>query len=171
MPGFSRAYTLIELMTSLALIAVLAMVGVPALSHSVEGQRVGTTSRNLSASLALARHAAISQNRPVLVESLESDWEAGWRVYVDANSNGAFDPGERELSRQGQAPDGVRIAPNSPVRGYVRYIATGQAQLASGAFQAGTFTICHQNGRHAVRSLILNASGRVRSTRNAPGAC
>lgn len=171
MLGFSRAYTLIELMTTVALVGVLAMIGVPALTHTVDGQRVGSTSRNLSTSLALARHAAISQRFPVLVESLEGDWEAGWTVYVDANSNGTFDPGERELLRQGRVPGGVQITPNSPLQSYVRYVGTGQAQLTSGAFQAGTFNICHENGQHAVRSLILSSSGRVRSAKDSPGAC
>ncbi|SEQ85700.1 type IV fimbrial biogenesis protein FimT [Azotobacter beijerinckii] len=171
MPGFSRGYTLIELMTTLAVVGVLAMIGVPAFTHTVDGQRVGSTSRNLRASLALARHAAISQRYPVLVESIGGNWEAGWVVYIDANSNAVLDDGERELLRQGSAPGGVQITPNSPVNSYVRYVATGEAQLTSGAFQAGTFKICHENGQHDVRRLVLSASGRVRSAKDSPGTC
>jgi len=171
MLGFSRGYTLIELMTTVALVGVLATIGVPALSHTVDGQRIGSTSRNLAASLALARHTAISQRYPVLVESMGDNWEAGWTVYIDANSNGALDPGERELLKQAEAPGGVKITPNSPVASYVRYVATGEARQTGGAFQAGTFSICHENGQHAVRKLILSSSGRVRSAKEAPGAC
>lgn len=127
MLGFFHGYTLIELMTTVALVSVLATIGIPAFSHSVDGQRIGSTSRNLSASLALARHAAISQRYPVLVKSIGGSWKAGWTVYIDANSNGIFDHGERELLRQAAIPDGVQITPNSPVQSYVRFVATGEA--------------------------------------------
>ena len=56
---------------------------------------------------------------------------------------------------------------NAPVARYVSYGATGRARLISGAFQAGTFTLCPVSASAAgsgaaVRQIVLSPTGRPR---------
>lgn len=171
MLNYARGFTLIEALIVLALLSLLIGMGAPALTHLLQSQQLRTASQNLASSFTLARQASITQRRPALIDNIDGRWENGWRVFVDANSNGIFDSGEHELQRYGPLPAGIRVAANSPVRLYIRYTPTGQAKLRSGAFQAGTLTLCHENGQHAVRHLILSATGRLRREKGAAGPC
>ncbi|MOA67911.1 hypothetical protein D3C78_1952840 [compost metagenome] len=54
---------------------------------------------------------------------------------------------------------------------YIRYTPTGEAKMHNGAFQAGTITLCHADGEQAIRKLILNPTGRLRTVKEAAGSC
>lgn len=66
---------------------------------------------------------------------------------------------------------GVRISGNTPVRSYVRYMPSGLAKMQNGAFQAGTITLCHADGEQPIRKLVLSATGRLRTIKEAAGSC
>ena len=67
------------------------------------------------------------------------------------------------LQQVGAQPGGWRIQGNQPVAKYVSYDATGGTKTVSGAFQAGTLTVCHTSaGRVEARQIVINASGRPR---------
>ncbi|MNO01291.1 hypothetical protein D3C81_2213950 [compost metagenome] len=67
--------------------------------------------------------------------------------------------------------EGVQIVGNAPVSRYVRYTPTGDAKMQSGAFQAGTISLCHESGMQAVRRLVISATGRLRTVIEAVGGC
>ncbi len=123
--------------------------------------------------LHLARSEAIKRNgRAVLCKSADGetcsssgDWSQGWIVFHDRNNNAAFDDGEPLIAQHGAMPQGLRLSGNRPVSRYVSYSAIGTAKLTSGAFQAGTFTVCPaQDRKTAVRQIILSPTGRPRTT-------
>lgn len=167
----ARGFTLIEALAALAIIALLSAMAPPALSNLIEGQRLKTADTNLSAALSYARVESIKRQLPVVVIASEGDWATGWRVFADLNDNGQLDGPEPVLLKATASPAGTVIRGNSPVRSYVRYTPTGSAKMLSGAFQAGTLSICHQSGAQPVRYLIISATGRLRRTRGPIGSC
>ncbi|WP_044872178.1 GspH/FimT family pseudopilin [Pseudomonas sp. LFM046] len=171
MTGNSRGFTLIEALITLTLVALCIGLGIPALTQFIQAQQLNAATQTLISSLAYARQASITQRVPVLVDNQDGDWSTGWLVYADQNGNGLWDEGDPVLRLVAPQPEGLVITGNSPVRRYVRYTPTGQASLAGGAFQAGTLTLCHVDGRLPVRKLVLNAVGRVRSAKGKPGRC
>lgn len=65
--SFSLAFTLVEMITVMAIITVLIALAVPATNSILRGNDLTTGAQNLSNLLSLARQQALTQNRPVEV--------------------------------------------------------------------------------------------------------
>ena len=176
--GFSMP----EIMVTVAVAGVLTGVAVPSLSAMLQAQRASSLASNFVASLHLARGEAIKRNgRAVVCKSATGDactgsggWEQGWIVFHDVNNNAALDVGERVVLAHGGVAAGPRLTGNTPVANYVSYGASGSSKLISGAFQAGTFTLCPAPGSNAsglLRQIILSPTGRPRIFEGASAAC
>lgn len=166
-----RGFTLIEAMLAMALLAVLAGLAAPALTQLRHAQQVRVASIDLASAFVLAREEAITRRQAVLVVSQDGEWSKGWRIFVDLDADGRHDDGEPLLYVGAARGAGVRIGGNAPVSRYVRYTPSGEARLLSGAFQAGTLTVCHESGRQPLRRLVLSASGRLRIAKGEAGTC
>ncbi len=175
-----RGYTLVELLVALSLLLLAQAWVVPALAELVQSHRVHSSAQALSDSLMRARSEAIARNsRVVVCKSLAGQacqdnggWEQGWIIFHDANNNAVFDPGEALVYREQAMPASLRLSGNTPVRNYVSYTPYGQAKLTSGAFQAGTFTVCAiQEKRNLARQVIINSGGRSRVTKTMLDLC
>ena len=75
-----RGFTLIELMISITVLAILVGVAAPSMSSLVRDQRVKTATFDVYASLAYARSEAIKRNATVDITPNGADWGGGWRV-------------------------------------------------------------------------------------------
>lgn len=166
-----RGFTLIEAMLAMALLAVLAGLAAPALTQLRHAQQVRVASIDLASAFVLAREEAITRRQAVLVVSQDGEWSKGWRIFIDLDADGSHDDGEPLLYVGAPRGAGVRIGGNAPVSRYVRYTPSGEARLLSGAFQAGTLTVCHESGRQPLRRLVLSASGRLRIAKGEAGTC
>ena len=175
-PGF----TLLELIVVLAIGSVLMSVTVPALTGMLNTQRATSTVNAFFVSLNLARSEAIKRNgRAVMCKTADGvsctssgGWEQGWMVFHDANNNAALDAGEVVIQRQGPASRGMRLTGNSSVANYVSFSPSGTAKLTSGAFQAGTFTLCAAyTSSTDVRQIVLSGTGRSRTQKGVASNC
>jgi type IV fimbrial biogenesis protein FimT len=170
----SRGVTLPEVLVVLVVAGVLQTVGAPALASLMDAMRVGRGGESLFLTLQQARSEAIKRNGRVVVCKSDDGarcvtaggWEQGWLMFQDGNNNARLDAGEAVLLHQAALGRQVRLSGNSQVANYVSYTPTGNASLISGAFQAGTFTICRQSSVPLeARQVVLSSSGRVRSQR------
>jgi type IV fimbrial biogenesis protein FimT len=175
-----RGLSLVELLMVVLIGGWLAALAVPSLGAMVHAQRGSALANGLFASLQLARVAAITRNdRVVMCKSADGSacstaggWQQGWIVFHDRNNNAARDPGETVIERQHAFSPGWGLSGNGPVSNYVSYGSTGYSKLVSGAFQAGTFTLCPvAGGGGEVRQIVINSAGRVRVQRADATVC
>ena len=179
-PDSSAGYSLTELLVVSAIAAALTGVAVPSFAGFIATQRSKSTVSRFVASLNLARSEAIKRNaRAVLCKSANGStcsqaggWEQGWIVFHDANNDGQLDPGEALILQSAGLAAGYQLTGNANVSAYVSYSANGSAKLRSGAFQAGTFTLCPPPGSGvSPQKIILSGTGRPRVTPGQPADC
>lgn len=166
-----RGFTLVELLVTMAIAAVLAMVAVPSMAAMYRSIKLSSATNVFVSGLHLARSEAIKRNgRVVLCKSnnretcaMEGGWEQGWIVFHDLNNSGSRELSEPIIRREQPLAGSLRMTGNLTVARYVSFAPTGGTRLLSGGFQAGTVTLCLQSAeRGEGRQIILNAVGRPR---------
>jgi len=181
--GISRGFTLIELLVTLAVTAVLLGLAAPSMMGLIATRRANALTNDLVTSINLARSEAIKRNdRIVLCKSSDGsacsttgNWEQGWIMFQDVDNNASRDPDEsREvvLKRQNPSSTGVTLSGNQNVANYLSMAPSGVPKLISGAFQAGTFTLCTTPvTSESSRRIVLSLSGRARVETGTLSSC
>jgi type IV fimbrial biogenesis protein FimT len=170
----AKGFTLVELITVLSIIAILATVAMPSFQWFVRINRLAAATNHMVAMLAFTRSEAVRRGVRVTLCKSNSGvqcttgegFEQGWIVFQDHNINATVDENESIIQVFGSEQlEGLVMTGNRPVASYVSYTPMGNTELTSGAFQAGTLTFC---ATPDARRLIISRSGRVRVE---PGSC
>jgi type IV fimbrial biogenesis protein FimT len=176
----SAGFTLIELMVVVAIAALLQSLAAPAFRGMVNSMRLTAAVNSLFTSLLLARSEAIKRNgRAVVCKTVTGEacvttggWQQGWIVFHDVNNNARRDAGEVIVSHQQATAAPILLTGNSPLVSYVSYTPMGQTAYASGAFQAGTLTVCvASSSSQEARQIIISSAGRPRTIRTTVAHC
>lgn len=152
----------------------------PSLTNLVRSIQLTSASNDLLAGLLMARSEAVKRKgRAAVCKSADGvscaangGWQQGWIVFHDVNNNGVHEAGEEIIQRQEALPAEMRVTGNLNVARYVSYAPSGTTKMASGAFQAGTFTLCnHSMESGQARQIILSSAGRPRVQKTLVGLC
>lgn len=149
LPCRSRGFTLLELMVTITIVAVLLAIGVPSLHGTIQRNRVSSASNDLLASVAYARTTAIDRGQLVsMCPSADNGtscttggeaYEPGWIVYTypasTASANKAYDSSSTLLRAIGERA-GVSI--HAQQTGVITFGAQGQLRNSTGLI----FLIC-----------------------------
>ena len=173
-PGF----TLIELMVTLALMAIMMVLAAPSFITFQRNSELTTTANSFLATLASARAEAMKrQLRTFVIPASGDNWSNGWVAFVDVNRNVSdttsamvMDAGDIELARGAALPSSVAIdAPSgstSFVHGSVKYAmfnGSGFMSVIGGGFPAGGGdSLDFTNGTGQTRRVLASVAGRMR---------
>lgn len=158
-----RGFTLVELMVTLVVLAVVTTFAMPGLTAFVVRNRVTSVANDFTGSLALARSEAARSGQQVLLlpgagtSSTGNEYVNGWRVVVDANRSGTYDTGDTLVRTFPALPKPLRLG--GPTR--ITYTATGYLSPASTV----TFTTCPGNGSRDGVVIDVPPSGLADVTR------
>ena len=165
-------FTLIELMITLAIVAIVLAVGVPSFQEMMRNNRATANTNDFLGSLYLARSEAIKRgtgSRVVLCPGTQagcsgSAWGSGWIVFVDANDNGGWDTGEQILRIHEKLSGDDALSGTTLVRTYISFAPDGVARLAGNdtAFQWGTLTFTMCNSSNQSNTIEIGQAGRAR---------
>jgi type IV fimbrial biogenesis protein FimT len=174
-----RGLTLIELMITLSIIAILVSLAGPPYRQFIQNNRLSGFASEMQRALWLARAEAMTRARRVTVcrstdgsacSTAAGTWTQGWMVFVDADSDGVRDADEQILLVQ-QPLLGISSANGSTnLASYVSYTGTGYAALLNGSPQSGSIVFCDNRGESAARPVIITATGTP-SVGAAPTSC
>lgn len=106
-------FTLIELMITLVIMAIVITIGVPAMAQYIAAQRVRATASDIVADMAFARAEAVKESRPAIIERVAgatNTWKDGWQICVDLDRNNTCAAGEVR-KRAGPIPGGTTVCP------------------------------------------------------------
>lgn len=158
-------FTLVELMVTVAVLAILITLAVPSFRDLLSNSRSATLTNELVFSLKLARSESIKRGLRTEVcprttanaatcSASADDWSNGWVVRI---TEGCVDDCEVLYdSRQGVATHDVRYN-----QARVPFDRSGRLLGSIG----GTFTICDPAVKASARQVVLSGSGRTRLVR------
>jgi type IV fimbrial biogenesis protein FimT len=176
-----RGVTLIELMVSIGILAILTAVAIPSFTSIMVNYRLTSISNTFVASAQLARSEAIKRNGRVtmcksadgMTCTVNGSWNQGWILFHDVDNNAAKGTTEAIIYTESAMPvNYLTMSPGGGVEDhYISFTAGGGSELTSGAFQAATFTLCHQTEVGPARQMVLDGVGRLRVKKTTVTAC
>jgi len=139
----AAGFTLIEMLVTLTVVAILAAVAVPGFRNLIAQSEIRQAATSLSVALNRARSEATKRSTTIRVIKKGSGWATGWEVK---------DPSDAIIAEQG-AVSGVTFdsAPNSVV-----YLSTGRVQGAPADYR---FTLTSKKKSDVQRCVSVDASG------------
>jgi prepilin-type N-terminal cleavage/methylation domain len=152
-----RGFTLVELLTVVTILGILAMIAGPSFSQLIADQRASSAATDLYVALATARTEAIKRNSKVALQQNTGGWKNGWNV-VDSTA-----PLVKLLDHNALPGATITIGPSTMAS--VVFLSSGRVQvLDSGGAKvnaAPAFTIQTSLGaKTSTKSLCVDLTGR-----------
>ena len=166
-----RGFTLLELLVTLSLTALLATLSAPVFSDLAMKARLDTATDQLHRAIRHTRNAAVARSTPVVIRAKSNGWERGWTIFVDGNADGRYQSGEYRLRTANPLPTSITVTANAGIGEALHYQADGGTRRPSGSLQMGTLHLCQHGADGTIqdsRSIIINTSGRPRIERPEP---
>jgi len=174
----SAGFTLIELMITLVIAAILGSLALPSFSELMLSNRVTAQTNDLIGALSLARAEAVRRGQPVCVRrqsATANDWSQGWQIYADPNvartTGGTIcsTTGATIIQSHDALPGNVTLTSSANFSTYVRFNALGVATDGTDVGVSGSFSLCRSDGNSSKSKLInVSTTGLVRLSATAP---
>jgi len=166
--------TLIELVTVVAIVGILAAIAVPNFGALIRSSELKGTYNTFAGVMATARTEAVTRRTAITIcassdgtsclTGADPDWSQGYMVFTDRNRNGIVNttanPATTELIlKYEEVPQGISITSSS-----------GRITLAPrGRLGQGTFVFCKGDHRESARALNLWVTGLGRLATDTDG--
>lgn len=161
----NKGFTMLELMITLSIGAILATVAAPSYQSMMVQSRLSTQSNEFLTALHYSRSEAIKRGIRVTMCKSNSDkactngsnWQDGWIVYSDSETAG-------EVGKVDGSDEILRVFPGmigstmtaSNYTNWISYLPNGSSK-SSGNLPNGSFTVCNSAQG---RKIIVNNTGR-----------
>ena len=169
----AHGFTLIELMTTLAVAVVILTVGVPNFQELIKANTLNSQVNSFVAGINLTRSEAIKRSGRVSICksstltacATSGGWEQGWIVFFDLmGSAGVIDSGDTIIRTNGPAPGSVTIRGNFFLKDRITFLGSGIVEPNNGTIifcdnRIQTFTA----DKAKARAVVISKIGRVKT--------
>lgn len=170
--------TLVEMLVTIAALAVLASFALPSLTTVMQNNALTSGVNSLLTALTLSRAEALKREQPVTICRTDvpnaptpacgagAGWETGWVVFVDDDGDAALDGDEEVVLRDGgiaNADVRVLVASDAdPLDESLTYLPTGFPDLGTNVDGGRNMVFCDsRNDDTFARVINLSQTGRT----------
>ena len=172
-----RGFTLIELMVTLVIAAVLAMVAVPGLTAYKRNAELTSAINTLLSAVNAARSEAMKRGMKAMVIPADGRyWNKGWIVFVDKDGDQVYsEANDIKILTQGPLETYFTVGTTGSASAsspYILFDGSGYSKLRSGGFSALTLYIRRNDLSGSAlyeqtRRLVIAKTGRARTCKPA----
>lgn len=176
MRPLQAGFTLLELMITVTLLAILMGIGIPSFNSTIASSQLTSQTNRIVAALNATRMEAVKRNTQAVICTSTNgtacngtSWASGWLIYMDSDKDGALGTGE-DVFAKAEANANVSAAGNDTVASKIVFQADGTVLGGNN----GTIRVCKATSAVSenARDIVINAGGRARVERKAlNGAC
>lgn len=156
-------FTLIELMITVLLVAILAAIAAPGMSSFMENAQIKSEAQRLASLLALARNQAITDNLPMVVSGSFANNALNIDIYSNSGDDATltFEAGDTYIERSTGSQTELDIGSNAVVSddNIILFDDDGRLDEAGAAI----VTFCNESNTRG-RQVTVNNIGRVSTT-------
>jgi type IV fimbrial biogenesis protein FimT len=179
-PASGGGFGLVELMITIAMIAVLTAIALPSYSYMIRGNRIVTQTNDLLSAFNYARNESITRSRGVTLCAADTtagtpggcgdagDWSKGWMVFIDDTAVPTDPPpvaidGANVLRTWVGIPQNLLTADGD--QAFIRFNPRGMASSNPDPDVVFTLKPVSDCSNQQQRSIAINALGRSSSSK------
>ena len=174
----NTGFTLIELIVTMVLAAIILTIGVPSFQEAIQNNRRTTQVNDFISALNIVRSEAIKRGMQVtMCKSTDSTncnttacnastgdncWEKGWITFTDTDADGSLDTGETVINVHGALSQNVTLRAASNYSNWLAYLSNGivKGNADNSGDANRTFNLCDTRGVDQARFVVINKTGR-----------
>ena len=168
----SSGFTLVELMITVLVIAILTAIGLPSYSAIIRSNLIATQSNGFLAAVNLARTEAIKNNYQAGICASSdgqacntTNWGLGYLVFDDTNNDGALSAGETIVRYSSGSPNISFVTTPAGGPGVLIFDPRGEYMNANQLVLTLQPNDC-PSGYLGTRTMTLHTVGQVTMTKN-----
>lgn len=156
----TKGLSLLELMITVAIAAMMAAVGVPALRNFNQKIEARADISGIYMAIQIARSHAVTQSKFTTMCGLEGgkcskNWGKNLTIFEDSNKNRIMDAGETVIQRLPNIASKYKELKFN--RTHLTYRPTGRSPTS-----AGSLVYCYKSSAPHSKAWVIAASGRIR---------
>lgn len=150
--GRTRGFTMVELLITLAVSAILLSIAVPSFTDMVQNNRLTTQANQFIIALNYARSEAVKRAATIDVIATNAtsanEWGGGWKVAINGGADLKIFP----------ALDGSSVLDSPSGISSFQYQANGRATVTE------NFTLCDDRSGETGRQISISTTGRAETS-------